>query len=73
MDRTPDSTTPRAADQENQGTQGELTDEARIFYERLEEAGQLRDIDFDTDTSQLPPSVTHVRYPDGVVRRIGFS
>jgi hypothetical protein len=46
---------------------------ARLFYERLEQLGQLIDVDADTDLAALPPHVTHVRYPNGVVERISFS
>jgi hypothetical protein len=45
---------------------------ARVFYKRLEELGQLVDVDADTDLASLPPHVTHVRHPNGVVERIGF-
>jgi hypothetical protein len=47
--------------------------EARLFYERLEQTGQLVDVDTDTDVTKLAPHVTHVRYPGGTVERIGFS
>jgi hypothetical protein len=48
-------------------------EEARLFYQRLEQAGQLVDVDANTDVSALPPQVTHVRYPDGTVKRIRFT
>jgi hypothetical protein len=48
-------------------------EEARRFYERLEQAGQLVEVGEHTDLSTLPPGVTHVRRPDGSVERIGFS
>jgi hypothetical protein len=48
-------------------------EEARLFYDRLKQTGQLVDIEPDQDTSQLPARVTHVRYPDGTVRRIRFT
>jgi hypothetical protein len=48
-------------------------DEARLFYERLERAGQLVNVDANTDASALPAHVTHVRYPDGTVKRIRFT
>jgi hypothetical protein len=38
----------------------------------LTENGQLLDISEQTDTSKLPPRVTHVRYPDGSIKRIRF-
>ena len=47
--------------------------EAQLFRERLEQTGQLVDVEADTDVTKLPPHVTHVRYPDGTVERIGFS
>lgn len=46
---------------------------ARVFYERLEQLGQLIDVDADTDLAALPPHVTHVRYPNGAIERIGFA
>jgi hypothetical protein len=48
-------------------------DAARIFYRRLEQTGQLVDVDSTTDLESLPPSVTHIRHPDGHIERIGFS
>jgi hypothetical protein len=51
----------------------EQAEEARRFYERLEQAGQLVDVEANADTSALPPHVTHVRYPDGTVKRIRFT
>jgi hypothetical protein len=48
-------------------------EEARLFYERLEQTGQLVDVAEHEDTSKLPPRVTHVRYPDGTVKRIRFT
>jgi hypothetical protein len=51
----------------------EYAEEARLFYEQLEQTGQLIDVDPDTDIATLPPHITHVRYPDGTVKRIGFN
>ncbi|AMV24431.1 hypothetical protein VT84_08540 [Gemmata sp. SH-PL17] len=48
-------------------------EEARLFYERLEQTGQLADVKEGEDTSALPARVTHVRYPDGTVKRIRFT
>lgn len=48
-------------------------DEARLFYQQLEQAGQLVSVDANTDLSALPAHVTHVRYPDGTVKRIRFT
>jgi hypothetical protein len=48
-------------------------EEARLFYKNLEETGQLRDVSENEDTSKLPARVTHVRYPDGTVKRIRFT
>ena len=54
-------------------TSSASADEATRFYlERLEQDGQLIDVGWDTDFSTLS-GVTHVRCPDGTVRRIGFS
>ena len=47
--------------------------EARLFRERLEQTGQLVDVTGHEDTSKLPAHVTHVRYPDGTVKRIRFN
>jgi len=47
--------------------------EAHQFYERLEQVGQLVNIKADADLSTLPARVTHVRYPDGTVKRIRFT
>ena len=47
--------------------------EAQQFIETLEKTGQLADVDEHQDTSQLPARVTHVRYPDGTVKRIRFT
>jgi len=51
----------------------EYETEARLFLERLEQTGQLIDVDAGEDVANLPPQITHVRYPDGNVERIGFS
>lgn len=49
---------------------GSADDEARLFYERLEQNGQLVNVRPGTDTATLPARVTHVRWPDGRVERI---
>ncbi len=43
------------------------------YYQDLRERGELVDVDERTDLTQLPPHVTHVRLPDGRIRRIGYS
>ena len=48
-------------------------EDARLFYERLEQVGQLVNVEANTDVSALPATVTHVRYPDGTVKRIRFT
>lgn len=48
-------------------------EEARLFYEQLEQSEQLIDVDPHTDIATLPPHITHIRYPDGTVKRIGFN
>jgi hypothetical protein len=57
----------------NETRSEEYAKEARLFLETLEQSGQLIDVDPDTDTATLPPHITHVRYPDGTVKRIGFN
>jgi hypothetical protein len=47
--------------------------EAKLFQERLKQTGQLVDVGEHEDTSKLPARVTHVRYPDGTVKRIRFT
>lgn len=47
--------------------------EAAEYYKRLEQTGELIDVTTNTDLSQLPPRVTHVRYPDGRIERVGFA
>ena len=75
--RTPQSqhpsekTSPSQADEKTQSAQ--YDEHARLFYERLEQRGQLIDVDANTDLATLSPRVTHVRYPDGRIERIGFS
>jgi hypothetical protein len=48
-------------------------EEARLFYERLEQTGQLANVRAGEDTAKLPAKITHVRYPDGTVKRIRFN
>jgi allantoicase len=48
-------------------------DKEAPFIETLKKNGQLVDVDWQQDTSQLPARVTHVRYPDGTVKRIRFT
>ena len=43
------------------------------LYRSLEETGQLVDVGWSSDLTTLPPDVTHVRLPDGTVKRIGFT
>jgi hypothetical protein len=43
------------------------------YHHDLRQRGQLVDVDDTTDLSRLPPEVTHVRLPDGRVRRVGYS
>ena len=62
-----------AEEVEDEATPGIPDEDARLFYERLEQTGRLVDVDANTDLAGLPPHVTHVRYPDGTVERIGFA
>lgn len=55
------------------GSASKKTEETKRFYERLEQTGQLADVDEKTDLSALPPHVTHIRRPDGSIERLGFS
>jgi len=48
-------------------------EEARLFHESLKQTGQLVDVSEHEDTSKLPARITHVRYPDGTVKRIRFT
>lgn len=47
--------------------------EARQFYESLVKNNQVVDVGEHEDTSKLPAHITHVRYPDGKVKRIRFT
>jgi hypothetical protein len=48
-------------------------EDAKLFYERKEQTGELIDVEFGTDLASLPPKVTHVRYPDGTIEHLGYS
>jgi trans-2-enoyl-CoA reductase len=48
-------------------------DEAQRFIETLKENGQLSEITSDAAIAGLEPKITHVRYPDGTVKRIRFT
>lgn len=63
----------RASDGDTPAAGEEEEDEARLFYERLEQTGRLVDVNDATDISTLDPRVTHVRRPDGTIERIGFA
>lgn len=52
---------------------GTADDEREQYYRHLEERGALTNVDERTDLSSLPPTVTHVRYPDGRVVRLGYN
>jgi allantoicase len=56
-----------------QGPKPEHDPEAQRFLETLEQTGQLADVEHGQDTAKLPATITHVRYPDGTVRRIRFT
>ncbi len=57
----------------NPTPQRDLSDEERRFVETLEKNRQLADVAENADTSKLPPRITHVRYPDGRIKRIRFT
>ncbi len=48
-------------------------EEAQRFIRILEQTGQLIDVAEGQDTTKLPTQITHVRYPDGRVKRIRFT
>jgi hypothetical protein len=48
-------------------------EEAKRFIETLEKNGQLAHVNENEDTSKLPARITHVRYPDGTIKRIRFT
>ena len=51
----------------------ESEDDKKTFLASLEQTGQLVNVSEGQDTSGLPAIVTHVRYPDGRVKRIRFT
>jgi hypothetical protein len=57
----------------DEASRQEDAEEARRFYEWLEQTGQLLDVTTETDVTTLPPRITHVHYPDGTIKRIGFA
>lgn len=61
------------SDAHDASSSSEDDDEARLFYERLEQTGRLVDVSDATDLSTLDPRVTHVRHPDGTIERIGYT
>lgn len=69
----PDPRQPAGESRSSDAETPELSEETRIYYERLQQTGQLIDVDDDTDLRTLPPNVTHVRRPDGTIERIGYS
>ena len=48
-------------------------EEREAYYRDLIQRGSLVDVADDADLSSLPPTVTHVRYPDGSVERIAYN
>ena len=52
---------------------GVADEERRQYYRDLEELGALVDVKEGTDLASLPSRVTHVRYPDGKVERVGYT
>jgi allantoicase len=63
-----DPTNDAPPDKSQSAAQGD----AQLFYERLEQAGQLVNVNSEADIATVPKGVTHVRYPDGTVKRIRF-
>ena len=58
---------------QNPDQQSPQDTEKSKFIQSLEQSGQLVDVAEDQDTSKLPASVTHIRYPDGTIKRIRFT
>jgi hypothetical protein len=48
-------------------------EEREAYVRSLQQRGAVVDADDDVDLASLPPTVTHVRFPDGRVQRIGFN
>lgn len=63
----------KPADSADESFAEQYPEETKLFYEQLKQSGQLIDIDESAALNELPPNVTHVRYPDGVVKRVGYS
>lgn len=47
--------------------------EEQIYYQRLEQTGKLAEINSEAEIRSLSPRITHVRLPDGSIRRVGYS
>jgi hypothetical protein len=52
---------------------GVADEDRRRYYRDLEELGALVDVEEGTDLASLPSRVTHVRYPNGRVERVGYT
>jgi hypothetical protein len=64
---TPDTTPPPSRADEKE----DAVEEAQ-YLRHLRARGELMDVDEGADLAALPPTVTHVRYPDGRVQRVGY-
>src|SRR4051812_48945140 len=70
----PGSPAPRASSEATPRPSGSSAEDPHEqYYRQLEERGVLKDVDEGADLSSLPSAVTHVRYPDGRVERLGYS
>lgn len=79
----PGTVTPPPAEPQPGGTgrpdegMDEGMDERDLYVQSLERRGALVDVDAseagEVDWASLPPAVTHVRFRDGRVQRIGFT
>jgi hypothetical protein len=67
--------TPNSQSDDNQlpSDDGISQAEQQEFYHRIASSGKLADVKSASDLDALPPHITHVRWPDGRVERIGFS
>ena len=60
-------------DEEEPAASDPQMDEREAYYRSLQRRGALVDADEDVDLASLPPTVTHVRFTNGRVQRIGFN
>jgi hypothetical protein len=47
--------------------------DTQFYYDQLEQSGRLQDVKDEKDLAHLDPRITHVRWPDGTIERLGFA